>query len=74
MGMTVDQCVRVFDPYERLDREETKKIPGTGLGLFLTRRLVELHGGNIQCDSSPGRGSTFTFWLPACPPTPPAAV
>jgi two-component system sensor histidine kinase/response regulator len=51
----------VFAPFRRL---HGKNIPGTGIGLALCRRVVELHGGDIWLDSKPGQGSTFSFTLP----------
>lgn len=64
LGMTEEQCARLFQPFERLEREEIAGISGTGLGLYLTRHLVELHGGTIACISAPGKGTTFTLFLP----------
>jgi len=58
-----DQAV-VFEEFRQVGRSYTSKQEGTGLGLALTRRFVELHGGTIRLESAPGKGSTFTFTLP----------
>jgi len=68
VGITPEHQEKLFTKFERLDRGQIERIPGTGLGLFLTRHLVELHGGSITCESEPGRGSTFTVLLPTRPP------
>jgi signal transduction histidine kinase len=68
LGMNEEQQSRLFRQFERIEREDIERIPGTGLGLFLTRHLVDLHGGRITCESEPGKGSTFTVWLPLYPP------
>ena len=52
------QLGRLFQPYF------TTKKHGTGLGLFVTRKLVEDHGGTVECDSHPGRGTVFRVRLP----------
>ena len=54
----------VFEEFRQVGRHYTNKQEGTGLGLALTRRFVELHGGTIRLDSEPGKGSTFTFTIP----------
>lgn len=64
VGMTDEQADRLFRQYERIERDDIKKIPGTGLGLYLIKSLVELHGGEISCKSAQGAGSVFTVRLP----------
>jgi signal transduction histidine kinase len=57
-GIRPEQAERLFQPYF------TTKKHGTGLGLFVTRRLVSDHGGTVDCSSVPGQGTTFRVWLP----------
>ncbi|WP_374676519.1 CHASE domain-containing protein [Ideonella sp.] len=63
-GMTADQLDRLFQPFERLDARRSGVV-GTGLGLVVTRRLVQLMAGQIQVHSEPGQGSVFVVSLPA---------
>jgi signal transduction histidine kinase len=58
-----DQAV-VFEEFRQASGPHLAKVEGTGLGLALTRKFVELHGGTISLSSEPGRGSTFTVRLP----------
>ncbi|MGO8687592.1 MAG: ATP-binding protein [Candidatus Dormibacteria bacterium] len=64
VGIPKEYHERIFDEFYQLDTATTRQVEGTGLGLSLTRRLVELHGGDIRVDSEVGRGSVFTFQLP----------
>jgi signal transduction histidine kinase len=60
-GIAPEDLPRIFDRYYRGSRHEGE---GLGLGLFIVRKLVEAHGGQIWAESRPGEGSTFTFTLP----------
>ena len=64
IGIAPEHQKRVFQPFNQIETSLTRKYAGTGLGLSLCRRFVELHGGTIGVESTPGRGSTFSFILP----------
>lgn len=64
IGMSADEMAGLFEEFYRVKNEYTIHVPGTGLGLSLTRQLVEMHQGRIAVESVPGQGSTFTVWLP----------
>lgn len=66
-GLSEDQLAHLFEPYNRLGRSGSA-IPGTGLGLTLTRDLVQAMGGQLLAHSQPGHGCRFEMLLPASPP------
>lgn len=63
-GIAAADLPHVFERFYRADSDLTKRVKGTGLGLYLAKAVVEAHGGEIQVESAPGQGSTFTFSLP----------
>jgi len=68
IGMAKDQVSRIFTPFEQADSSITRRYGGTGLGLALSKRLVDLMGGNIQVISTPNVGTTFELNLPCVNP------
>src|SRR6476646_8400333 len=63
-GIPTEQLEHIFERFTRGDAGMTQRVGGTGLGLAISKSLVELHGGSIAAESTPGAGSTFSFRLP----------
>lgn len=63
-GMKKESLPFIFDVFRQIDSSSTRSAQGTGLGLTITKRLVEMHGGEISVDTEPGVGSTFAFSIP----------
>jgi signal transduction histidine kinase len=65
IGIAPEDQAAIFEEFRQVGREDARKQEGTGLGLTLAKKFVELHGGRIWVESHVGQGSTFTFTLPA---------
>lgn len=68
IGMTPQDVEKAFQSFGQVDSGLNRKYEGTGLGLPLTKKLIELHHGSIQIDSEPGKGTLVTLVFPAVPP------
>jgi len=68
IGIAQDDLDRLAKPFEQIESEHSRQHEGTGLGLALSKSLVELHGGNFTIESVLGEGTTVTFTLPNRPP------
>jgi signal transduction histidine kinase/ligand-binding sensor domain-containing protein/ActR/RegA family two-component response regulator len=64
IGISEEHRWRIFEPFEQVDGSMKRSYGGAGLGLAVSRRLVELHGGEIEVESTPGEGSVLSFTLP----------
>lgn len=64
VGIPPEDLSRLFDKFEQARSRATRSEKGTGLGLYITRQLVQLHGGQINVESEVGQGSTFSFTIP----------
>ena len=64
VGIEADKLEKIFESFQQADASSAREFGGTGLGLTITRQLVELHGGQIEVTSIPGEGSRFSFRLP----------
>jgi signal transduction histidine kinase len=67
IGIAATDLDRIFDRFVQVDSSATRKFQGTGIGLSIVKQLVTLHGGRIEVESEPSRGSTFFVELPAAP-------
>ena len=65
IGIKTEDIDRLFTEFEQLDSGTARRFEGTGLGLALTKKIVEFQGGRISLESQPGKGSLFTVVLPA---------
>ncbi|MFD1926643.1 ATP-binding protein [Sporosarcina siberiensis] len=64
VGIPADQLEEIFEPFQQIDPSISRSVSGSGIGLSITKHLVELHGGQIEVASKVGIGSTFSFTLP----------
>jgi PAS domain S-box-containing protein len=64
MGIPKDEMAQLFQKFQRGHRDQTRKIQGTGLGLFICKSIIEAHGGRMTVSSQVGKGSEFSFSLP----------
>jgi signal transduction histidine kinase len=64
IGISSEGLGKLFKPFSQLSGSYSEQSEGTGLGLVLTRHLIELHGGEIQVESEPGKGSRFIVLIP----------
>ena len=64
IGIPPEEQERIFERFYRASAARARQTPGTGLGLYLARAIVEAHGGRIWVESAPGRGAAFSFAIP----------
>ena len=64
IGMTPEQCAKLFQPFTQAESSTSRKFGGTGLGLSITKSFVELMGGTVRVESEQGKGSAFIITLP----------
>jgi signal transduction histidine kinase len=67
-GIPVDEQDRIFDRFFQVDQTSTRAVGGTGLGLYICRRLADVIGAKIDLEQSDENGSIFTLWIPTTPP------
>ena len=69
IGMTEEEVAQLFTKYFRSKRAAVRSVQGTGLGLVISRSIIEMHGGRLDVASAYGQGSTFSVTIPSTPPT-----
>jgi two-component system, cell cycle sensor histidine kinase PleC len=74
IGIAPEDIDRLARPFEQVEGQHSKTTQGTGLGLALTKALVEMHGGELGLESEPGRGTTVSFIMPVRKPASAAAL
>ncbi len=67
IGIPADDLPRIFQRFYRSEAAQKMRYGGTGLGLVIVRRIVDIHCGKIDVESLPGQGTTFRLWLPLTP-------
>ena len=65
IGIAPEHLGRLFSRFYRVDKERSRQMGGTGLGLAIVKHIVKGHGGRVDVESSPGRGSVFRLFFPA---------
>jgi signal transduction histidine kinase len=69
-GIPLEEQDRIFERFYQVDQSSTRKVGGTGLGLYICRRLAEALHGRVWLETSTGAGSVFALWVPTAPPLP----
>jgi len=72
IGIAPEDIGHIFEEFTQVDSSTTRKYQGTGLGLTISKKMVELLGGEIEAESKPGEGTTITFYIPLKIPSPAA--
>ncbi len=71
-GITREEQQRIFERFYRAESARARNVRGSGIGLSLVKHIAEAHGGRVEVESEPGRGSTFTVYVPVAPIVTPA--